>query len=126
MKEVLAELAMVENEITRLESQIKHLQDEVKHNKESNIHRKYKEFSHNQLPPNPNTLAKRLNEKVAFETKALHFISKAIKGDYNLTTNSEGGILREKLSKRNPQIKPPSPLREPRHPTPRVCTLHTT
>lgn len=140
---------MVENEITRLESQIKHLQGEVKLEKESNIDRKYKEWGrgalqnhHHQppstLPPHPNT--RRPNEKAAFETKALHFISKAIKGDYHLPNftndksvvskgfpghkenafHEEVGVFREKLSKRSGLIKPPSPLREPRHPTPRV------
>ncbi|KAK6118102.1 hypothetical protein DH2020_048151 [Rehmannia glutinosa] len=66
------------------------------------------------LPPHP---TKKPNEKVAFETKALHFISKAIKGDYHLsdfsmnektmnskafssqkenTFHEDGGIFREK------------------------------
>ncbi|XP_057782502.1 uncharacterized protein LOC131000545 isoform X1 [Salvia miltiorrhiza] len=110
MKEILAELAMVENEITRLESQINQLRHQVKREKEGNMERKYKEWS---LPP------RRLNdekEKVAFETKALHFISKAIKGDYHLTNNSNH-------SKRSALLKPPSPspLRDTtsyRHPTP--------
>lgn len=78
MKELLAELAMVENEITRLESQISHLQSQTK---------KEKEISHlptHGLPSLPKKNSKELKEKVSFETKALHFISKAIKGDYNL------------------------------------------
>lgn len=79
MKELLAELAMVENEITRLENQISHLQSQTKKEKE-------REISHGlpSLPSNPKKNSKELKEKVSFETKALHFISKAIKGDYNL------------------------------------------
>ncbi|KAL7153908.1 hypothetical protein ABFS83_04G199100 [Erythranthe nasuta] len=140
MKEILAELAMVENEITRLESQIKHLRDEMQHEKES--YNNYKEYS-SPLPPNSSTVKNRKNpnENVTFETKALHFISKAIKGDYHLSDfnntndNSNNGLLfsnqkenkfqesrgifREKVSKRNGILKNPSPLREPRHLTPR-------
>ncbi|KAL0460170.1 UNVERIFIED_CONTAM: hypothetical protein Slati_0644200 [Sesamum latifolium] len=149
MKEILAELAMVENEITRLESQIKQLRSDVKHEKELNIETKYKEWgrgalkNHREsspLPPNPNNVGKRSNDKVTFETKALHFISKAIKGDYHLSDfsmnektmsskgfasqkenafNEEGSTFREKVSKRSGIIKAPSPLREPRNPTPR-------
>ncbi|KAL0436409.1 UNVERIFIED_CONTAM: hypothetical protein Sradi_0348800 [Sesamum radiatum] len=149
MKEILAELAMVENEITRLESQIKQLRSDVKHEKEVNIETKYKEWgrgalkNHREsspLPPNPNNVGKRTNDKVTFETKALHFISKAIKGDYHLSDFSmnektmsskgfasqkenafseEGPTFHEKVSKRSGIIKAPSPLREPRHPTPR-------
>ncbi|KAK6163349.1 hypothetical protein DH2020_000213 [Rehmannia glutinosa] len=146
MKEILAELSMVENEITRLESQIKQLKSEVKHEKETNIETKYKEWGRgtvknrhesSPLPPHP---TKKPNEKVAFETKALHFISKAIKGDYHLsdfsmnektmnskafssqkenTFHEDGGIFREKVSKRSGLLKSPSPFREPRNPTPR-------
>ncbi|KAG8387641.1 hypothetical protein BUALT_Bualt02G0042500 [Buddleja alternifolia] len=149
MKELLAELAMVENEITRLDSQINQLKDEMKHEKEVNMESKYKEWERetnknrhdsSSLPPNPYITSRRSNEKVTFDTKALHFISKAIKGDYNMSdfsitdkkTNSKGfatqkentfqeerGVFREKVSKRSGILKPPSPLREPRHPTPR-------
>ncbi|KAG8387637.1 hypothetical protein BUALT_Bualt02G0042100 [Buddleja alternifolia] len=147
MKELLAELAMVENEITRLESQINQLKDEVKHGKEVNMESKYKEWgratnkNHHDslsLPPNPYITFRRPNEKVTFGTKALHFISKAIKGEYNMSdfsitdkkTNSkkfatqkentfqeERGVSQENVSKRSGILKPPSPLREPRHRT---------
>lgn len=86
MKELLAELAMVENEITRLESQISHLQSQTKKEKEKEKENE-KEISHlptHGLPSLPKKNSKELKEKVSFETKALHFISKAIKGDYNL------------------------------------------
>lgn len=141
MKEIVAELAMVENEIARLESQIKQLQ---RHKDDVNIHKNtYNEWGSRRslrnhldastLPPNPHT-SRRPNENAAsaaFDTKALHFISKAIKGDYHLTdfnTNEKlikentyeerGGLLREKISKRNGLLKASSPFREPRHPTP--------
>lgn len=154
MKETLAELSMVESEITRLESQIKHLQAQVKSEKEVNIETKYKRWGRetlqtlresSPLPPNPNIIGtKRTKETtVAIDTKAMHFINKAIKGDYNLSTSfiasekavnsvgflsqkenrfhDQGGIYREKLSRKSGMLKPPSPMREPRHQTtPRV------
>ncbi|GFZ20408.1 electron transporter, putative [Actinidia rufa] len=88
-------------------------------------------------------LQQRGSERMPFETKALHFISKAIKGDYNLNDFSvnnekvrnlrafsdhnkensfrdEGGIgFQEKVSRKSGMLKPSSPLREPRHPTPK-------
>lgn len=103
---------MVENEITRLESQVKHLQDDVKREKQAN---EWGRAAPKSQRPN--------DQKVA----SLHFISKAIKGDYHLTNNAkgfalqeQGGAYREKHSKRHGLLKPPSPLRDPRHPTPRV------
>lgn len=144
MKELLAELAMVENEIMRLESQINQLQSEVKRQRDIKMESKSREWergttkNYHELPPNPN--GKKSADKVAFETKALHFISKAIKGDYNLSDFSrneknlklfsplkengipeEEGRFREKVSKRSGLLKSPSPMRELRTPTPRVC-----
>ncbi|KAL0390084.1 UNVERIFIED_CONTAM: hypothetical protein Scaly_0365500 [Sesamum calycinum] len=115
MKEILAELAMVENEITRLESQIKQLRSDVKHEKELNIETKYKEWgrgalkNHREsspLPPNPNNVCKRSNDKGFPSQKENAF-------------SEEGPTYREKVSKRSGIIKAPSPLREPRNPTPR-------
>ncbi|XP_042047105.1 uncharacterized protein LOC121792992 isoform X2 [Salvia splendens] len=113
-KETLAELAMVENEITRLESQIKHLQHLVKREKEDNIDKKYKEWGR-AGPPKPlhDHPNKRTNDhKPAFDTKALHFINKAINGDFH---NSKA----PPNPRRAALLKHPSPLREPRNPTPR-------
>lgn len=82
-----------------------------------------------------------IQEKMAFETKALHFISKAIKGDYNLndfTVSDKMGSSRlfpdlkeyqfneevkfqERLPRKSGMLKSPSPLRDPRHPSPKVC-----
>lgn len=82
IKELLTELAMVENEITRLESQISQLQSQTKKEKEIS------QLPTHGLPSLPSNNSKKSSketkEKVGFETKALHFISKAIKGDYNL------------------------------------------
>ena len=153
MKELLAELAMVENEITRLESQISQLQAEVKLEKEATAESKSKQLR--QPPPSQNMNPdldhfpshpeegnkELLKEKVSFETKALHFISKAIKGDYNLNDFSisdkalNSRILsdqkdnqfqeqydahRNKGGNKSGMLIPASPMREPRQPTPRV------
>lgn len=115
MKETLAELAMVENEITRLESQIKHLQHQVKREKEDNIEKKYKEWGR-AAPPKPHhdhPNRRTSDHKPAYETKALHFINKAINGDYH-SSKAPPNPRRVAL------LKQPSPLREPRNPTPRV------
>ncbi|KAL6506406.1 hypothetical protein OROGR_024587 [Orobanche gracilis] len=155
MKEILVELAMVENEITRLESHVKYLKSEVNHEKEANMETKFKGWGggthENRIesstpPPYPN---KKTDEKLAFETKAMHFINKAIKGEYHLsdfprnekstsskrysnhkenTFQDERGIFREKVIKRSGTVKSPSPFREPRHPTPRrdrALDVHT-
>ncbi|PIN00116.1 hypothetical protein CDL12_27382 [Handroanthus impetiginosus] len=135
MKELLVELTMVENEITRLESQINQLKAGAKHEKEVHSSMKSKEWErkNHRDSPNPSINNRRSNEKVGFETKALHFISKAIKGDYKLSDfsikdksmNSKGFFSQkestfheEKVSKRSGMLKMPSPLRESRHLTP--------
>ncbi|KAK4356359.1 hypothetical protein RND71_025330 [Anisodus tanguticus] len=100
MKELLTELAMVENEIAKLEGQISQIQCDVNKEKEmSNTDQanKSKQGLNNKmkiqwqqqnialsLPPNPNKFKGLNDQKWPFETKALHFISKAIKGDYGL------------------------------------------
>ncbi|CAI9770796.1 unnamed protein product [Fraxinus pennsylvanica] len=137
MKELLAELAMVEKEIARLESQISQLQSEVKNERETNSMQRQQ----HETPKNSsgNTSRRRSNEKTMFQAKGLHFISKAINGDYNLSdfrknekgTNPKGlsdhkennfldeiGILCDKVSKRSEMLKPASPFRNIRHPTP--------
>ncbi|KAL3530542.1 hypothetical protein ACH5RR_009864 [Cinchona calisaya] len=151
MKELLAELAMVENEITRLESQISQLQADMRVEKEAAMESKSKQLKQqpsSSLINNPQhgfeflpPLPKEKKEKVAFETKALHFISKAIKGDYNLSDFSisekafnsriissdqkenqfqeEVEGFRNKGIKKSGMLKPSSPFREPRNSTPR-------
>ncbi|XP_059291795.1 uncharacterized protein LOC132045256 [Lycium ferocissimum] len=163
MKELLAELSMVESEIAKLEGQISQIQCDVNKEKEMNntdqankskqgLNNKMKIQWQQQnnvsssLPPNPNKFKGLNDQKVPFETKALHFISKAIKGDYGLNDfriNNEKLIqpmkssnviadqedenqfhqqvrtFGERISRKSGMIKTPSPLREPRNPTPR-------
>ncbi|KAH7561006.1 hypothetical protein JRO89_XS10G0157800 [Xanthoceras sorbifolium] len=160
VKELLAELAMVEGEITRLEGQISQLQLGLKNEQEVTKETKSKQWqvgnlsNLNQGHPtstmitNPNLIVNRAgNEKMAFETKALHFISKAIKGDYNLSATSTT-VMNErignsaafadqkenqfhhdqdikfqdfKVPRRSSSgiLKPPSPFRDPRQPSPK-------
>lgn len=161
MKELLGELTMVENEISKLEGQISKIQCDVSKEKEMNnidqsnkskqgLNNKMKiqcqQQNNMSLPPNPNKFKGLNDQKVPFETKALHFISKAIKGDYGLNDfriNNEKLLqpikpskdivdqedenqlhqqvrtFGERISRKSGMIKPPSPLREPRNPTPR-------
>ncbi|KAI3793765.1 hypothetical protein L1987_36387 [Smallanthus sonchifolius] len=140
MKELLTELAMVENEITRLESQIKHLQTDL--NKEKEVTRESKK----KLGRIPDTLLmlpknRGYGDKLSFETKALHFITKAIKGDYSLRDfnsheksrtknvtfvdqkenqdNGEELEICDRTPKRTGILKPASPARDTRHVTPK-------
>jgi hypothetical protein len=156
MRELLGELAMVEGEIARLESQISTLQAGLKHEQEITKDSKSKTWNQGNLINNSNyshitpstitnpSLVQRsssnIHERMAFETKALHFISKAIKGDYNLndfSLNEKTGIpknsveqkennfqedvkIHERVTRKNGAVKPPSPMRDPRHPSPKV------
>ncbi|KAH9660659.1 hypothetical protein KPL70_024273 [Citrus sinensis] len=154
VKELLAELALVEGEIKRLEGQISQLQLGLKHEQEVTKETKSKQWQlgslgnlqgHSTYMANISSplINKVGNEKVAFETKALHFISKAIKGDYNLSDfsvnekkmgNSKVVFVDQKenqfqqqqevkfqdrVPRKSGMIKPASPLRDPRHPTPK-------
>nr|XP_043634729.1 uncharacterized protein LOC122605838 [Erigeron canadensis] len=152
MKELLTELAMVENEITRLESQISHLQTDLDREKEATRETKLKQGQFRRIsnsplaPTTPLMLPKTkgsYGEKLSFETKAMHFISKAIKGDYSLrdfnlheksktknvsfchdvkenrqNDDQELGV-RDRTPKRTGILKPPSPARDTRHVTPK-------
>ncbi|KAG4974418.1 hypothetical protein JHK87_031239 [Glycine soja] len=150
MRELLGELVMVEGEIARLESQISELQADLKHEQEITKESKPKTWNQGNLSnsnnhlstspvPNPSPIRRNVQERMAFETKALHFISKAIKGDYNLNDfsyNDKTGFVKtsvepkeskfqedvkfhEKLPRKNGMVKPPSPMRDPRHPSPK-------
>ncbi|CAL1404220.1 unnamed protein product [Linum trigynum] len=103
-KELVSELVAVENEIGRLEGEISRLQHNLKQEqqltKESTkpSSRQWQQHHHQQQhhlpPPTPihhflphktyNNSNYNPQDKLAFDTKALHFISKAIKGDYTL------------------------------------------
>ncbi|CAN1833168.1 hypothetical protein LINPERHAP1_LOCUS33717 [Linum perenne] len=104
-KELISELVSTENEIARLESEINVLQNTIKQEqqvtKESTKPSSRQWQTHTLPPPTPihfpphnnysnnqTTLqANKAQDKVGFETKALHFISKAMKGDYSLNLN---------------------------------------
>ncbi|XP_014493355.2 uncharacterized protein LOC106755676 isoform X2 [Vigna radiata var. radiata] len=151
MRELLGELVMVESEIARLESQISQLQAGLKHEQEVTKESKSKTWNQGNLSnsnnhlstspvPNPSPIRRRVQERMAFETKALHFISKAIKGDYNLSDfslNDKAAFLKtsveqkenkfqedvkfhERIPRKNGTVKPPSPMRDPRHPSPKL------
>ncbi|XP_061362517.1 uncharacterized protein LOC133306242 [Gastrolobium bilobum] len=151
MKELLAELVTVEDEVARLECQISQLQSGLKHEKEVTKELKSKTLEQENLSnsnnclltapiPNPSPIHRSVHERVAFEPKSLHFISKAIKGDYNLndfSLNEKTGFLKnsveqkennlqedvkfqERLPRKNGIMKPPSPMRDPRHPSPKL------
>ncbi|XP_030448064.1 uncharacterized protein LOC115670840 isoform X1 [Syzygium oleosum] len=152
IKELLAELAMVEDEIARLEGQISRLQANLKNEEEATKEAKSRqtkipEFPSNPHPasgylsytPSPSPLNRVVPERMAFETKALHFISKAIKGDYNIkdftliekTGNSrqfsdqkenhflEDAKFHDRLLRKSRMLKPALPLQDLRHPTPK-------
>ncbi|KAI7982469.1 hypothetical protein LOK49_LG15G01660 [Camellia lanceoleosa] len=157
VKELLAELAMVEDEISRMETQISRLQSELNHEKEvTKEHHKIKQLQQQQqqnamspnntrggfssFSPNFSPNNKVESGRMPFETKALHFISKAIKGDYSLnyenfssfnerlllsnnhkerSLNDEVGFQDHKALRKSGTLKPSSPMREPRHPTPK-------
>ncbi|KAL4326739.1 hypothetical protein HN51_033899 [Arachis hypogaea] len=179
MKELLAELVMVEGEISRLEIQINHLQTSLKHEQEITKETKSKSWNlsnnnnsgsynvnnhhHHNFPtsapipipiPSPIHHRSSVHERMAYETKALHFISKAIKGDYyalNSNNNELSSSLNEKTGFmmmmknsveqkenkfqedvkfhqervvgrkiNNGMVKAPSPMRDPRHPSPKL------
>lgn len=148
MIELLDELAMVEKEIHRLENQISELKSEAKHEKQvDQMDSSLQEWevanlrNIQQESPDPCNINKRPNEKATFEMKALHFITKAIKGDYKLSdfsltdkpfnskrfsTPKENAVHDHKggvsASKRGPILRRPSPLRDhhTRNLTPKV------
>uniref|UniRef100_A0A803MGX2 DUF547 domain-containing protein n=1 Tax=Chenopodium quinoa TaxID=63459 RepID=A0A803MGX2_CHEQI len=119
MKELLSELVMVEDEIVGLETQIEHLRKDVKAEQEAS------------------------KQRIGYETRALHFISKAINGSYSLTDftinekdigspigggnlspyiqpiSKQSGVQDQRMTKRSGVQKlTASPLRNFRDPTP--------
>ncbi|KAL6967198.1 hypothetical protein U1Q18_033000 [Sarracenia purpurea var. burkii] len=145
---------MVDDEIARLEVQISQLQSDLNREKEITKEYKSRKLSLNDDPPPP--LPGGLSSPhsylgvggggersvpVAFETKALHFIRKAINGDYSVNNFSlseksrnsgalsvdhrlgnsfrdVGGFHDKSCRKSGMMLKPSSPMREPTHPTP--------
>ncbi|POO01194.1 Ternary complex factor MIP1, leucine-zipper [Trema orientale] len=149
MKELLAELVMVEGEIARLEGQISQIKLGLKQEQQANKESKSKQWRYGSpirsvVHPSSFTFPSPMHnavqsERMGYETKTLHFISKAIKGDYNLNNdfslNERRGNVRgfgdqkenffheEKLQERVPRksgmLKPASPMRDPRNPSPK-------
>ncbi|EXC22893.1 hypothetical protein L484_007502 [Morus notabilis] len=152
MKELLAELAMVEDEIERLEGQISKLKLGLKQEQEVNKESKSKQWRYGSpLRPGPGGHSSSFtfpspmhngvhSDRMAYETKTLHFISKAIKGDYNLndfSLNERRGMnfkafgdqkenyfheevkIQERVPRKSGMLKPASPMRDPRNPSPR-------
>ncbi|OIW05817.1 hypothetical protein TanjilG_23603 [Lupinus angustifolius] len=152
MKELLSELVVVEDEISQLERKIKQLQVSSKNEEKTTKESKSKSWnqgnlsnSNNQLStatiPSPSPIHRSVHERMAFEAKSLHFIRKAIKGDYNLndfSLNDKTDFLKnsaehkedkfnfqdvkfqERVTRKNGIVKPLSPMRDPRHPSPKV------
>ncbi|KAJ8751604.1 hypothetical protein K2173_016855 [Erythroxylum novogranatense] len=149
-KELLAELAAVESEIARLEGQISQLKLGLR--KEQDIIKEKKSMpwqrggtinnlqDHSPYVAHPSPLSRRMQEQTPFETnKALHFISKAIKGDYNLSDFSvhekigssrtsfaqkqnhsyEDAKFQDRIPRKSGFLKSPSPMRDPRFPSPK-------
>lgn len=154
MKELLAELAMVEGEIARLEGQINQLKLGLKQEQETNKETKSKQWRYGSpIRPGPVGHSSSFtfpspmhngvhSDRMAYETKTLHFISKAIKGDYHLndfSLNERRGInfkafgdqkenyfndqdqkLQERVPRKSGLLKSASPMRDPRNPSPKV------
>lgn len=151
MKEILAELAMVEGEIARLESEISQLQLGLKQEQLVTKETKSKQCQPRSLmsylqglpssTSNQNPIKQGDQEKMAFEstTKALQFISKAIKGDYTLERMGNSRVFssdqkenqfqgevkfQERIPRKSGLLKAPSsPLPDPRNPLPKVRPL---
>ncbi|PIA37288.1 hypothetical protein AQUCO_03000111v1 [Aquilegia coerulea] len=145
VKELLAELAMVEDEISRLETEISHLQKGLGQEQQVTKELKLKQWQQGRslsnsqdqysiVPTNPKPTFQGVNVERPFETKALYFISKAIKGDYTmsaLTSNEKKDnsgwktdkkesyghleVIQEKVLKKSGTQKPSSPKLPPRN-----------
>ncbi|KAK9664060.1 hypothetical protein RND81_14G017200 [Saponaria officinalis] len=136
-KEVLAELVVVEDEIALLESQIQQIQTDTKREQAATKELRMTK----QSLQNTNMTVNDVQHPVAYDNKALHFISKAINGGgYGLTDFTigndntpsasvgnlspyvqnqkvSGGQDRVMAAKRSGMLKPSaSPLREFRQP----------
>ncbi|KAG8471453.1 hypothetical protein CXB51_036696 [Gossypium anomalum] len=107
MKELFTELAMVESEIAHLETQI----SQLKHG----LNQEHEVIITKEKTPSKqkNPIMQDKQENMVFETKALHFISKAMKGDYTLsdfmslneTMGNSGALFQEKIPKKSGYFK---------------------
>ncbi|XP_077223737.1 uncharacterized protein LOC143857211 isoform X2 [Tasmannia lanceolata] len=106
MKELLAELAMVEGEIARLEREISHLQSSLNHEQKGLTEAsKLKQWQvgslsniaspdHSSAPPQP----KGKHERRPSEAKAMFFINQAIKGNYSTNDFTRNENIRNSIS----------------------------
>ncbi|GMI81874.1 hypothetical protein like AT5G60720 [Hibiscus trionum] len=141
-KELLTELAMVEGEIARLETQISQLKQEKEVTKDIKSKHwqpgsltSYLRAHHPSNTPNPSPIKQGGQDKVVFETKALHFITKAIKGDYSQNERIMDSSLfsdqkenqyqgevkfQDRVPRKSSLFKAVSPLRDLSHPSPKI------
>ncbi|KAM3692398.1 hypothetical protein ACB098_08G084100 [Castanea mollissima] len=119
IKQLLAELAMVEGEILRLEGQISELQKSLKLEQEVTVESKSKKWKHGtlsnhvgQTSPTTNTnpinkVAEKLGNSRGFADQKENLLHEAVK-------------FQDKIPRKSVMLKPSSPLREPRHPSPKL------
>ncbi|KAK9158476.1 hypothetical protein Scep_005050 [Stephania cephalantha] len=112
MKELIAELVVVEDEIVHLEDEIRRLKSSLSQeqdmSKDSMSKKCRDEIVRDSnfefiVPSNLTPMSKGLHERITFDIKALYFISKAIKGDY--TQNGFNSIEKKENSKRTSTYK---------------------
>lgn len=125
VKELLVELREVDDEISRLERQISQLQADL--SDEKAVNRELKSRNQSQQ----GSVTSNGQRVRPFEAKALHFISKAMKGDFTVNSRindriTEGNGAKESTSPRingSSQKRPVSPSNvSPRlNLTPKVC-----
>lgn len=148
MKELLAELATVEEEIARLEREISNLQ--LSNGNEASKPKQWEQVNENNLEPpsrsaSPLTGQNWVHQTQPSEARALFFINQAIKGSYTLNgftrneklvENSVGNLdekerqrvvgFSEKISKKSGVVieRPfPIPKLPPRHPRSKVSFI---
>ncbi|XP_030961617.1 uncharacterized protein LOC115982968 isoform X3 [Quercus lobata] len=121
IKQLLAELAMVEGEILRLEGQISELQKSLKLEHEVTKESKSKQWKHGTLSnrvgrssPTTNTnhinKVEKLGNSRGFADQKENLLHEAVK-------------FQDKIPRKSGMLKPSSPLREPRHPSPKWLVL---
>ncbi|KAK9168730.1 hypothetical protein Syun_000870 [Stephania yunnanensis] len=112
MKELIAELVVVEDEIVHLEEEIRRLKSSLSQeqdmSKDSMSKKCRDEIVRDSnfefiVPSNLTPMSKGLHERITFDIKSLYFISKAIKGDY--TQNGFNSIEKKENSKRTSTYK---------------------
>ncbi|XP_047332244.1 uncharacterized protein LOC124935856 [Impatiens glandulifera] len=153
-KGLLEEIAMADEEIVLLERQIAKLERNLEEEKQLTRNYKQRESPMHRLGPtstplphfNKSSTSSAIREASTssqrlgiFETKAMHFINKAIKGDYNMSdfkskgaidNHKENGVIDEDSNNKNKTyqnlwMKPSkSPLRDTRRPIPYTKKEH--